>query len=146
MTTDTFDSYVNELKALDYRWGQDFLPHDGKAKNAQTGMSPIDLLRKLGRDVKEVPNIGVEEGIKAARQIFPRVYFDRDNSSQLFNTLGHYRRTINQATQQPGAPLHDDSSNGADAFRYMAVVADRLRNEPVRIEDPYKGFNRGWAG
>lgn len=138
----TFDSYVNELEALDYRWGQDFLPHDGKAKNAQTGMSPIELLTKLGRDVKEVPNIGVEEGIKASRQIFPRVYFDRDNSAQLFNTLGHYRRTINQTTQQPGAPLHDDSSNGADAFRYMAVVADKLTNERVHIEDPYAGFNR----
>ena len=105
-------------------------------------MSPIELLKKLGRDVKEVPNIGVEEGIKAARQVFPRVYFDRENAGQLFNRLGHYRRTINQTTQQPGAPLHDDNSNGADALRYMAVVADKLTNERVHIEDPYAGFNR----
>ena len=141
----TFDSYVRELEALDYRWGQNFLPHDGKAKNAQTGMSPIDLLKKLGRDVEEVPNIGVEEGIKAARQIFPRVYFDKEKSGLLFNTLGRYRRTINQATQQPGKPLHDDNSNGADALRYMAVVADKLTNERVVIENPYAGFH-GYAG
>jgi len=136
----TYDSYVKELEALDYRWGKDYLPHDGKARNAQTGMSPIELLTKLGRDIEEVPNIGVEEGIKAARQIFPRVYFDRDKASQVFNVLGRYRRTINQATQQPGTPLHDDSSNGADAFRYMAVIADQMTNEEDRIEDPYRAF------
>ena len=141
----TFDSYVNELESLVYRWGKDFLPHDGKARNAQTGMSPIELLTKLGRDVEEVPNIGIEEGIKAARQIFPRVYFDKDNSSQLFNVLGRYRRTINQTTQQPGAPLHDDNSNGADAFRYMAVIADQMKNEAVVIRDPYRGFRSGYA-
>lgn len=141
----TFDSYVNELNSLDYRWGQDYLPHDGRAKSAQTGMSPIDLLTKLGRDVEEVPNIGVEEGIKAARQIFSRVYFDRDNSSQLFNVLGRYRRAINQATQQPGAPLHDDNSNGSDAFRYMAVIADQMRNKDVHIKDPYAALRHTYA-
>jgi len=143
----TFDSYVRQLEALDYRWGQDFLPHDGKAKNAQTGMSPIDLLTKLGRDIEEVPNIGVEEGIKAARQTFPRVYFDKENTAPLFNALGRYRRAINQTTQQPGAPLHDDNSNGADAFRYMAVIAEQMTNEDVRIEDPYRGFRTsgGWT-
>ncbi len=142
----TFDSYVQQLESLDYRWGKDFLPHDGRARNAQTGMSPIELLTRLGRDVEEVPNIGVEEGIKAARQTFPRVYFDRNNASQLFNVLGRYRRAINQTTQQPGAPLHDDNSNGADAFRYMAVIAEQMTNEVVRIEDPYRGFESGYAG
>lgn len=143
----TYDSYVKELNSLDYRWGTDFLPHDGKAKNAMTGMSPIELLRKLGRDVEEVPNIGVEEGIKAVRQIFPRIYFDKDNAGPLFNVLGRYRRAINQTTQQPGAPLHDDNSNGADACRYMAVIADKMNND-VRVPvDPYAGFrNRPYAG
>lgn len=153
----TYDSYINgdpehpELDYLNkknYRWGQDYLPHDGRAKNAQTGMSPIEVLEKLGRDVEEVPNIGVEEGIKAARQIFPRVYFDKGKASQLFNALGRYRRAINQMTQQPGKPLHDDNSNGADAFRYLAVVADQLTNDDqILCEDPYAGFKyRVWAG
>ena len=103
------------------------------------------ILEDIAQYLEEVPNIGVEEGIKAARKIFPRVYFDSDNSTQLFNALGRYRRAINQTTQQPGAPLHDDNSNGADAFRYMAVIADQMRNEAVVIRDPYSGFRSGYA-
>ena len=46
---------------------------------------------------------------------------------------------------QSGAPLHDDNSNGADAFRYMAVIADQMKNEEVVIRDPYRGYGGGYA-
>jgi phage terminase large subunit len=141
----TYDSYVTELRAKPYRWGKDFLPHDGKAKNAQTGMSPIEVLRKLGRDVVEVPEIGVEEGIKAARQVFGRVFFDEAKTARLVHCLKRYRRTINQTTNEPGAPAHDEFSHGADAFRYLSVIADQMSNEDMVITDPYAAFRRGWA-
>ena len=35
----TLDSYVSELNALGYRWGTDWIPHDGRAKNTHTGKS-----------------------------------------------------------------------------------------------------------
>ena len=141
----TYDSYVAELRSKTYRWGKDFLPHDGKAKNAQTGMSPIEVLRKLGRDVQEVPEIGVEEGIKAARQVFGRVFFDETKTPRLIHCLKRYRRAINQTTNEPGAPLHDEFSHGADAFRYLGVIADQMSNEDQIIADPYASFRRGWA-
>lgn len=141
----TYDSYVKELRDKPYRWGKDFLPHDGKAKNAQTGMSPIEVLTKLGREVEEVPDIGVEEGIKAARQVFGRVFFDEVNTERLVHCLKRYRRSINQTTQQPGPPLHDEYSHGADAFRYLAVVADQMSNESQVIGDIYAGFRKGYA-
>ena len=140
----TYDSYVAELRAKPYRWGKDFLPHDGKAKSAQTGMSPIDILKKLGRDVQEVPDIGVEEGIKAARQVFGRVFFDETNTGRLVHCLKRYRRAINQTTQEAGAPLHDEFSHGADAFRYLAVSVDQMQNEDSGwgSGDIYAGFRR----
>ena len=33
----TLDWYVAQLEKRPYRWGTDFLPHDGKTKNFQTG-------------------------------------------------------------------------------------------------------------
>lgn len=142
----TYDSYVAELKSKPYRWGKDFLPHDGKAKNAQTGMSPIEVLKKLGRDVQEIPDIGVEEGIKAARQVFGRVYFDESKTARLVHCLKRYRRAINQTTNEAGAPLHDEFSHGADAFRYLAVIADQMKNEEHVITDPNAAFRRkSWA-
>jgi phage terminase large subunit len=44
-------------------------------------------------------------------------------------SLKRYRRQINQTTNEPGAPLHDDASHDADAFRYMAVIADKMSND-----------------
>jgi phage terminase large subunit len=139
----TYDSYVHELRNRPYRWGKDFLPHDGKAKNAQTGMSPIEVLKKLGRDVQETPDIGVEEGIKAARQVFGRVFFDETTTTRLVHCLKRYRRAINQTTNEPGAPMHDEFSHGADAFRYLAVVAEQMQNEDSGWSgDIYAGFRR----
>lgn len=122
----TLDSYVQELQATGYRFGTDFLPHDGKAKNTHTGKSTEEMLRSMGRRVQIVPEIGVESGIKAARMLFPRVVMD-SRCSDLLNSLKRYKRIQNTAGTF-GAPLHDDSSHGADAWRYLAVIADRIDN------------------
>lgn len=138
----TYADYVAQLAALPYRWGKDYLPHDARAKSAESGRSPQEIIAQLGRSVEIVPEIGVENGIKAARQIFPRCYFDKDNAGLLFNRLGRYKRAINATTNEPGAPLHDENSHGADGFRYLAVVAEQLANEEPVITDPYKFFRR----
>lgn len=141
----TYDSYVQELSALKYRWGKDYLPHDAKAASAETGRSPRELLRKLGRDVYWpcVPEIGVENGISAARQMFPRCYFDEDSAGVLFNRLSRYRRRVNKLTGQAEAPLHDENSHGADGFRMLAVIESQLVNESM--ESPNLVFERPCA-
>lgn len=138
----TYAELVAELREKPYRWGTDYLPHDGKAKNPQTGKSAVETLTALGRTVDEVPNIGIEEGIRAARQMFAQVYFDDAKTTRLVHCLKRYRRAISSVTNEPGSPLHDEFSHGADAFRYMAVAADRMRNEELTIDDPYKAFRR----
>lgn len=125
----TLADYAQDLKAKGWNSGTDWLPHDGRAKSLQTGKSPKEVLEALGRSVEIVDEIGVEEGIHAARLMFPRCYFDKDNTSGLTNALKRYRRQQNQSTGAFGAPLHDDNSHPADAFRYLSVVVDRLGNE-----------------
>jgi len=138
----TLADYVADLRAKPYRWGTDWLPHDARAKDYKSGRSAEEILIALERKVSIVPEIGVEAGINAARLIFPRTYFDKDKASLLFNRLGRYRRQINQTTNEPGAPLHDENSHGADGYRYLGVVADQLTNEDMVITDPYAGFRR----
>jgi phage terminase large subunit len=122
----TLDSYVSELNALGYRWGTDWIPHDGRAKNTHTGKSTEEMLKSMGRTVQIVPQIGIEDGIKAARMLFPRVYMDK-GASELLNSLKRYKRQ--QFTNGTfGPPVHDDASHGSDAYRYLAVVADKLSN------------------
>lgn len=126
----TYAEDVAMLEKKGYRYGQDWLPHDGKAETkAANGKSPEEILKALGRRVEIVPLHDVEQGIKSARQVFPRCYFDRENTLRLVDCLKRYRRRINQATQAPECPLHDEHSHGADAFRGLAMIVDKLKND-----------------
>lgn len=139
----TTADYIAEFKGDDYRgwnWGKDFLPHDAFAKNRQTGKADSDVLSGLGCDVAEIPNQEVEQGIRNARLVFPRVYINKDACASadpelpgLVECLKRYRRRINQQTKTPEGPLHDVHSNGADAFRYLGLVADQMSNETASV-------------
>jgi phage terminase large subunit len=124
----TLDSYSSQLKDMSYNWGTMYLPHDGQSKDFKHGISAEDIMRKFGWDVRIVPRMDIEAGIKVARMNFHRVYFDK-SANRLVDCLKHYRRSINSATNEPGAPLHDEYSHGADAFRYLCTSADSMKNE-----------------
>jgi phage terminase large subunit len=125
----TLNDYVKQLEQKSYRWGTDFLPHDGNSRSVNTGKSAKEILEQLGRKVEIVPRLDVEEGIQAARLMFPRIYFDLSKTAKLLQSLKKYRRQMHQSTGTFGAPLHDDASHDADAFRYLAVSESRLSNE-----------------
>lgn len=132
----TLADYVSDLKQKRYagqpvNWGTDFLPHDGFSKDFKTGKSAEEILKALGRSVKPIPKMDVEGGIKAARSVFSRLYLDKDKTARLVECLKRYRRQINQTTNEPGAPLHDEYSHGADAFRYLALCADLMSNDDM---------------
>ncbi len=125
----TLDWYAAGLNQRRMNWGFDYLPHDGRTRDFKTGKSAEEMLKSFGRRVKITPNVGVEPGIKAARMMFPQVYFDKVKTARLMECLKRYRRSINQATNEPGAPVHDEFSHGADVWRYLGVVSDKLTNE-----------------
>ena len=136
----TVSSYIKQLAEMNHNWGIDFLPHDGAHKNLQTGKSTQEVLDELGRDTQIVPNMRIEEGISAAREVFPRVYIDK-RAERLVDCLKNYRREINRRTNEPGAPRHDEYSHGADAFRYLALVADQMINETWGGKLEYPEYN-----
>ena len=118
----TLDWYVAQLEKRPYRWGTDYLPHDGKTRNYQTGKSTEQLLRELGRRnvVSQARPEDVEEGIKSVRMLFPRLYFDQLKTARLLECLKRYQRRIHAVTGEPMEPLHDGYSHGADCARYIA--------------------------
>lgn len=138
-TRRTTTDYLADFKDPKYKgwnWGTDFLPHDGFAKSRQTGKADADLLRGLGCTVKQTPNQDIEQGIRAARGLFPRIYIDEKATQSndpeipgLVECMKRYRRRINQQTKTPEGPLHDVHSNGADAYRYLALNAEDMTND-----------------
>lgn len=126
--------YSAELRGLrlddqPMNWGSIYLPHDGFHKRHQTGKDDATVLQGLGWTVDRVPNIAVNSGIDRAREVFPRIYFHKERAARLVECLKRYRWNISAKTGQGVTPLHDEFSHGADAFRYLALVADELSND-----------------
>lgn len=142
----TVAGWVAELQKRKYVWGTDYLPHDGNQTSRQTGKTDEMVLKGLGRKVKTIARGDVEVGIRSARMMFPRVYIDEIKAARLVECLKKYRRAIPTTTNEPGGPVHDEYSHGCDAWRYMAMVADKIVNDgdeaPMRMR-PYQSADAG---
>lgn len=132
------DEYVAELTSRKYRYGTDYLPHDGRIRQLGTGKSTSELLTQMGRRVHVLPAQDVEQGIQAAGLILPRLWVDKNKCSEWMNSLKRYRRRINESTGAKGEPVHDDASHDADTLRYLALVADQLSNDTHGQKLEYK--------
>lgn len=124
----TLDWYSRELRKREYNWGTLFLPHDGGHGNAQTGKTDQQILEDLKWTVTVLPNQAVDNGIRAARMAFEGLYVNKSKCGRLVECLKRYRRGIPATTGEPGAPVHDEWSHGADAYRYTALAAPMMDN------------------
>jgi phage terminase large subunit len=139
------------LEPKRWNWGSDWLPHDGYARSASsTTRDPVTaavILKKLGRRVRpkgnSIPAVSVEDGIRAAKMIFPRAYFNKATTGRLIECLKRYRRTISRTTDEGALPVHDQYSHGADAWRYLGLVADRLNNDDA-AKMPKIAYDDAW--
>ena len=125
----TVDSYMQDVKAKPYNWGKVWLPHDGFTKDLKTGRSVAEIIKHHGFQVERVPSVSVESGIKVAREVLGQTAFDKKKADPIVESLRRYKRAISSTTNEPGAPVHDDASHGADCFRYVALCADKMTNE-----------------
>jgi phage terminase large subunit len=138
----TLDSYSDQLKQLGHNWGTMYLPHDARNKDFKYGTSAEEIMQRLGWTTEVIPKSSIETGIKLARMTFERAYFDQNKAKRLIECLKNYRRSINQTTQEPQAPLHDEYSHGADAWRYACAVVDGMSNDDSSWDEPLKQNNQ----
>ncbi len=137
------------LDTRPYRYGDDLFPHDGRARELGTGKSREEVARANGRKVRIVPNIGVEDGIGAARLFLARCWFDVERCARGLDCLTSYRRDYNDKLGEfKASPVHDWASHGADAFRYLAVgLQERIKAPlvvPMKRPMPMAGQSSNW--
>ena len=135
-------AYADFLHDQPYRYGKHYLPHDAKpATLASQGRSVMQQLWNLGVKGELVPNLGVQDGIQAARQMFTLCEFDEELCADGLDALTQYQREWDDdAKCFKDKPLHNWTSHAADAFRYMAVgwrKTGKLErpDEPKFLED-----------
>lgn len=125
------DHYVDWIKARPYTVHQHYLPHDGEARELQTGKSRKQFLEERKFNVTIVPRHEPMDGIDAARVRFNRMWFDAEKCARGIDALRMYRSEFddkNQTLRQ--RPLHDWASHGADAFRCGVMGAEEQEPKP----------------
>lgn len=101
----------------DWLW----LPHDAKAKSLQTGRSIQEQFRALGWNPRIVPELGLMDGIHAARLTMKDVWFD-PKCREGMESLKQYQREYDEDKKMfRDKPKHDWTSHYADAFRYACL-------------------------
>lgn len=133
------DHYVKHLQNKTYVYGDHYAPHDIRIREFGSGLSRIETARNLGLNFKVAPKLSIEDGINACRLLLPRCYFHKQRTELGLAALKNYHRKYNEDTRVfDNKPLHDWSSNGADAFRTLAVAAKKnnLNNIPIYSDIP----------
>jgi phage terminase large subunit len=127
----TMTEYLAKMQSFGYVYDTLWLPHDAENKTlAANGRSIEEIVRSMGFKTKIISKVPVVDSINAARTIFPKCYFDRENCADGLQCLRHYRYDVDPDTKQfSRSPLHDIYSHGADAFRYIGLMV----NEPRKV-------------
>lgn len=137
-TGELLDHYVQIVKSkpYNYRIKPVALPHDGNAGNIRGG-SVSDQLKSMGLD-----NIVLEResditpGINLVRQALSYSVFDRENCRDGLHALENYTYEWNEDKQRfSNRPLHDWSSDAADAARYAVRSISKMTNKVVKTVD-----------
>lgn len=142
------DHYLQMLQSksqeFNYVYGVDYLPHDAAAKSLGTGRSVEEMMREKGRKIFIVPRLSIEDGINAARTIFPNSWFDKDKCVDGIQCLRKYRYDT-EGSLTSNRPIHDHFSHGADAFRYAAVALREAKKpfDASKLRPVFKGSHVG---
>lgn len=120
-TGKSINDYIQHVQGWGYNFGKHFAPHDVEARSLQTGITLKAMAARLGFAFWTIPLHSIEAGIQLVRQTLPKTWIDEKQCWQLIRHLRHYRRHYDARRHQHTSTIvHDMSSHGADAVRYMA--------------------------
>ena len=139
--------FARELQKKPYIYKSHNGPEDLNVRewgSAGRDMKPITRLasaRQLGINFNLVPDVGLEDGINAARQFIARCWFDKVACARGLDALQSYHKEWNDKMMCfKSTPRHDWSSHGADAFRYLAVGHKTNVVQKKRAQAPLLGW------
>jgi phage terminase large subunit len=118
--------WAKELDKLPYHYGECVLPHDAESKTPNSSKSYKDVLTDHGfKKHTVIPRTDDRlNSINMARLVIPRCYFDAVKCKRGIEALRQYRREWDDKSKTfKVTPLHDWTSNGADAWRQGATYS-----------------------
>jgi len=106
-----------------WRRGDDWVPHDARARETGTGRTRIETMIRAGLKPRLVQDHNPEDGRNAARLTIGRCYFDARRCEEGIEGLKAYRRAWDEKLRTfRTEPVKDWSDHIADAFRYLSMA------------------------
>jgi hypothetical protein len=146
---DHYASILLNGKRARYAYKMHIFPHDMINTEFGTGRTRLEIAEEFfGRDKVDMgPKLGFEDGIQASRSFIQKCYFDENEETEKgINALENYMREYNEEKREfSPRPKHNWASHPADAFRYMAVHAERPQEKTYRakkLREFRKKFNK----
>jgi len=128
-SSEGLEHYVKLINSKPYIYGIHLAPHDIGVKEFGTGMTRIEIAKKMGLNFTVVPNIALMDGIESVRAALAKIYIDESRCKQLIKALENYRREYDSDKKvYKATPLHDIYSHAADAIRYLCVGHMKTRD------------------
>jgi phage terminase large subunit len=123
--------YMEYMQGLGYMFDRLILPHDARYETLSAERTTEQIVRSSfpNATVQVLSALKVKDGIDAARTVFEQCWFDETKCADGLQALRHYKYDKDPDTGKVSInPVHDWSSHGADAFRYLAVSV-KLENK-----------------
>lgn len=130
------EDYVLMLRKKGYDYDTLWLPHDGDHKKLGMKRTVREQFKDAGFHTNFIPKgaSGKQEGIQIARSRFKNVWIDQKRNEDLVLALENYQKEYDPIKKVfKDSPLHDWTSDYADAFRYMMIGLD-----PEKVEKSHK--------
>jgi hypothetical protein len=119
-----------------YVYGGHFAPHDITAREMSTGKTRQQQALEVGWNFQIVPSVGVQDGIDRARAFWSKVWIDALTAAKFQRLIPQYSKAYDEGKRCfLDKPNHDWTCHGADAFRYSALVHDKMTVRPARKHD-----------
>jgi phage terminase large subunit len=129
------DHYAEICDGKPWIRGNDYVPHDAKVKEWGTtgGRTRVESMRLHGLNPVLVPGATKMDGIQAVRRTLPLCVF-HPRAEEGVACLEQYRREWDDERKTfRDTEVHDWTSHGADAMRYLALA---WQSAPVVAEKP----------
>lgn len=117
--------YVEIVNGRGYSYRKHWLPHDARARTLASESSVQDQLMQAWPGKVDIgPGLSLQDGLAAGRWLLEGRARIHARCAQGVEALHAYRREWDEERRAYSErPVHDWSSHGNDAWRYMAVVA-----------------------
>lgn len=115
--------WIKACRDKSYVYGTHLAPHDMEVHEYSTGQTRKEFASGLNWHFDVVPKVGrKEEGVDAARRLIATSAFDQRGCEDGLNALRSYHKEWDEVRMVfKDKPVHDWSSNGADAFQTAAM-------------------------